>query len=271
MIPFQIHRRIPFVRRPFIQRDQLIRERNELTAQLRQVTRERDAARTGSLSPKELYEGALKVGWWFHSVDLGDGYYTPGLKSKEQMAGEAEKWEFPANLTGKTVLDIGCADGAYSVLALKRGAKSVLAIDEQITGALAFLLEARAFSFEFRNISLFSDEFMMLPKFDFVIFAGVLYHTQDPMLALNRVYRVTGGSALIETHVNGSLGNDRPCIVFYEGNELNNDWTNWVGPNPACVEAMLRTAGFVFRRTTLVYATPDNGRASYIAEPKKQS
>ena len=34
LIPFQLHRRIPFVRRPFFQRDQAIQERDKVTAEL---------------------------------------------------------------------------------------------------------------------------------------------------------------------------------------------------------------------------------------------
>jgi tRNA (mo5U34)-methyltransferase len=218
-------------------------------------------------TPRELYERALQISW-FHSVDLGEGYFTRGLiKSKEHLAIEAQQWQFPSDLTGKTVLDIGCADGAYSVLALRRGAKSVLAVDDQVTGGLQFLLKAKAFAFEFQNISLFSDQFLKLPSFDFVIFAGVLYHLQDPVAALKRVRGVTGGRALLETHINGSLGDDKPYLMFYEDAELNNDPTNWVGPNMPCVEGMVRTAGFRFQRTHYFYATPSDGRASYLLWP----
>jgi hypothetical protein len=40
MIPFQLHRRIPLVRRPFFQRDQARRERDELAARLGKWSRE---------------------------------------------------------------------------------------------------------------------------------------------------------------------------------------------------------------------------------------
>ena len=40
------------------------------------------------------------------------------------------------------------------------------------------------------------------------------------------------------------LGVNRPASAFYPGSELNQDHTNWFGPNPACVEAMLKTVGF---------------------------
>ena len=36
----------------------------------------------------------------------------------------------------------------------------------------------------------------------------------------------------------------RPAMAFYPFNELGQDQTNWCGPNPACVVAMLKTVGF---------------------------
>jgi len=36
----------------------------------------------------------------------------------------------------------------------------------------------------------------------------------------------------------------RPAMAFYESSELNEDNTNWCGPNLSCVTAMLRTVGF---------------------------
>jgi ubiquinone/menaquinone biosynthesis C-methylase UbiE len=45
MIPFQIHRRIPFLRRPFYQRDEAIRERDALRLERNALRSERDALR----------------------------------------------------------------------------------------------------------------------------------------------------------------------------------------------------------------------------------
>jgi hypothetical protein len=36
----------------------------------------------------------------------------------------------------------------------------------------------------------------------------------------------------------------RPGMVFYPGDELKGDASNWWGPNRPCVEAMLRDVGF---------------------------
>ena len=36
----------------------------------------------------------------------------------------------------------------------------------------------------------------------------------------------------------------RPLMVFFPGKELCDDASNWWGPNPAAVEALLRDVGF---------------------------
>ncbi|HEY3368232.1 MAG TPA: methyltransferase domain-containing protein [Symbiobacteriaceae bacterium] len=193
------------------------------------------------LTPAELQRASQKVTWW-HSVPLGDGHATRGTKAFS-VNQELAKWKFPADLTGKTVLDIGCNDGGYSVAALERGASHVLAVDANLTDGMRFLLEHDVHPFEFRQLDLFAEAFLQLPTFDFVIFAGVLYHVLDPILALRRVRQVTRGTALIETHVDERVSHI-PCIAFYEKTDLNNDATNWWGPNRLCLDAMLRTVGF---------------------------
>ena len=219
---------------------------------------------TARLPSAELFRRAQSIRWW-HSIPLGDGLVTPGTKPVSVQE-ELAHWKFPEDLRGKTFLDIGCNDGGYCVAAIARGAARVLGVDQFVQDGMRFLMEHRVYPFEFRHMDLFSDEFLQLPVFDFVLFAGVLYHVQDPIEALRRVRRVTGETTIIETHVD-ERHPDVAAMVFYEGSELQDDPSNWWGPNRLCLEAMLRTVGFQDIR--LVYSKVDEGammgRAAYHA------
>lgn len=210
---------------------------------------------------------------WFHSFEVMPGIWSDGYKSRETMDAEMALWRFPEDLSGKSVLDIGCADGGFSVAALERGAASVLAIDEQVTTGMRLFSEARPYpQIEFRNISLFSNAFMELPSFDVVIFAGVLYHVHDMLEALKRVRSKVREAVVLETIFNESLGTSLPAAVFFEGGEAGGDPTNWWGPNLPCLEAMLRTAGFAFEQCWVHRnAEGADGRVAYRLTPTDDS
>lgn len=221
-------------------------------------------------SAAELQRQSRAFGW-FHSVDLGDGHWTAGHKTPEHMKAELDHWQFPADLSGKTVLDIGCADGGWSVAAIRHGARSVLSIDEQMTDGLRFLLDKKVFPLEYRKIDLFSQDFLDLPVFDVVIFCGVLYHVQNPIEALKRVRLKVRELVVFETHINESLGTSVPYMVYYETNELGNDPSNWWGPNTSCLEAMLRTSGFSSTRISIIDSAPGKARVCYHLRPDEVS
>jgi tRNA (mo5U34)-methyltransferase len=82
-----------------------------------------------------------------------------------------------------------------------------------------------------------------LGTFDLVLFLGVLYHAPDPLGYLAKVRALCRNMAIIETHVD-ALDYPRPALVFYPGNTLNNDPTNFFGPNALAVETMLKEVGF---------------------------
>ena len=79
--------------------------------------------------------------------------------------------------------------------------------------------------------------------FDTVLFAGVFYHLRHPFAMLEQVTKLAGRVFIVETQLD-AMDQARPAMVFYPGRECNGDPTNWWGPNPACVDAMLRDLGF---------------------------
>jgi tRNA (mo5U34)-methyltransferase len=202
-----------------------------------------------ALTPEKLKEKIGQIDW-YHSIDLGNGIITPGYAKNISPYSE-EIIGLPEDLTGMTVLDIGAWDGFYSFAAEKRGASRVLATDWFVwkelrkNGKAGFELARRVLNSQVEDLEI--DVLDLSPEkvgiFDLVLFLGVLYHLRHPLLALEKVARVTGKQLILETHVD-LLELERPAMAFYPGRELNDDPTNWCGPNPAMVKGMLETVGF---------------------------
>lgn len=185
---------------------------------------------------------------WYHTIELAPGLWTPGV---DHTPRRIEGLALPSDLSGWSVLDIGAWDGALSFEAERRGAARVLATDSFCWGGegwgtkQGFEFARRALDSHVEDLEI--DVLDLSPErigtFDLVLFVGVLYHMRHPLLALERVASVTERLLLVDTHVS-LLDEDEPMLRFYPGSELADDPTNWFGPNPAAVDAMLRTVGF---------------------------
>lgn len=193
---------------------------------------------------------------WYHRIDLGRGIATPG---ENDPAPKLEALHLPPSLRGLTVLDIGAWDGFFSFECERRGAQRVLSTDSVCWSGsgvgpgwgskAGFDLARRALDSKVEDLKI--DVMEISPEkvgvFDLVLFLGVLYHRRDPLQALERVASVTRRCAVVETAFD-NLWSRRPLMTFYPGAELNADASNWWGPNPAAVEAMLRDVGFKWVR-----------------------
>ena len=207
--------------------------------------------------PSTLAERAAQVRW-FHSIELAPGLVTPGLDDTRARVGVLR---LPADLTGRTVLDVGAWDGFFSFEAERRGAARVLATDSfawsgRNWGSKAgfeLAREALGSRVEDREVDVLDLDPADVGRFDVVLCLGVLYHMRHPLLALERVAAVTAGRLILETHVDMTWTR-RPAAAFYPGHQLGLDPTNWWGPNPEAVAGMLEAVGF--SRVELV--TPDS-------------
>ncbi len=225
------------------------------------------------MTPGSLRGEVERLGPWFHNIDLGHGIQT----APDHFLGDYPRFKFarfaeaiPADLTGKSVLDIGCNAGFYSVEMKRRGADRVLGIDSDDRYLAQARLASEALGFtgvEFRKLSVY-DVGALGERFDLVIFMGVLYHLRHPLLALDLIREhVAGDLMLFQTMQQGSRavypvpadhpfhmpGTHEPPPFFDEPGypkmhfierEFAHDWTNWWAPNAACSAAMLRSAGF---------------------------
>jgi tRNA (mo5U34)-methyltransferase len=202
------------------------------------------------MTENEIREGVDKRKW-FHCIQLPYGIITPGTR-------EADAWQtykLPERLNGKRVLDIGAWEGGFSFEAERRGAEHVVAmdvwgsVDEPGSGGYGWdnfqfahdALQSRVVPEQMNVYSLSAS----LGPFDLILFLEVLYHLQDPFLGLRRVRSAMakGGMVCMETWIDAEWV-DEPAAIFYPGNELNGDRTNWWGPNVKCVQSLAAAAGF---------------------------
>jgi tRNA (mo5U34)-methyltransferase len=195
-------------------------------------------------------QDALNKFAWFHQIDFGGGVVSPGLAPLSQLRAQADIY-FKAGIAGKSVLDIGCWDGFNSIEAIRRGARRVLATDHYVWAhhrwaSRATIELARQFiapSLEIRDIDVPDLTVDSVGVFDIVLFCGVFYHLRNPFQVLEGVALLAAETLIVETHLDAS-DIARPAMIFYPGTELNDDPTNWWGPNRQCVEAMLRDLRF---------------------------
>lgn len=217
------------------------------------------------LPPDELRRQIDALGPWFHNIDL-DGVKT----APDHFLGDypGVKWRafadaIPQDLTGKSVLDIGCNGGFYSLEMKRRGAARVLGIDfdEDYLAQARFAAKVAGAEIEFRQLSVY-DVGALGERFDVVLFLGVLYHLRHPLLALDLIHEhVAKDFLVVQSMQRGSKEVEpvKPDYDFFEMDHFDRpgypkmhfiehrysgDQTNWWAPNGACMAAMLRSAGF---------------------------
>jgi tRNA (mo5U34)-methyltransferase len=218
-----------------------------------------------SLRREEIERRVRQLGRWFHNIDLEGVATAPDhfLGDYPRMVWEAISPALPQDLTGRSVLDIGCNGGFFSLQMKRRGAARVLGVDfdPRYLAQARLAAEVSGLDIEFRELSVY-DVASLGERFDLVLFMGVLYHLRHPLLALDLIRtHVAKGELVFQSMIRGSQGRvavepdypfeereifDHPSwpkLHFVE-RKYCDDETNWWIPNRACVEAMLRSSGF---------------------------
>jgi tRNA (mo5U34)-methyltransferase len=215
--------------------------------------------------PQDLATRIQELGPWFHNLNL-DGIWTAPdhfLGNYPQFKWDRFKKVVPEDLTGKSVLDIGCNAGFYCLEMKRRGAERVVGIDEdpRYLAQAELAAEVMGLDIEYLQLSAY-DVAKLGQRFDLVIFMGVFYHLRHPLLALDLIREhVTDDLLLFQSMMRGSMNPwraaadydffdpslfdaaDAPLMYFIE-NRFAGDPTNWWAPNRPGIEAMLRSSGY---------------------------
>jgi tRNA (mo5U34)-methyltransferase len=218
------------------------------------------------MTREEILAELKRLEPWFHRIDLGEGLYT----KTESVMGEPVDHPFgpwqtiqkllPADLSGKTLLDVGCNAGFYSFEAKRRGARRVLGVDGQrqhVRQGL-FVRKALGLDVEFRRINVYELNTRTVGQFDITLALGLLYHLKHPILALENLYQVTKELLIIETAIMPPertpesfvhpLGEKQMLLhplAFVENPAGAKEQVfNWFLPGVEALQALLRSIGF---------------------------
>ena len=242
------------------------------------------------MTPDEKRAGVERLSPWFHRIDLGDGVVTKGAS----VAGEAADHPLPTwgvvskalpdDLSGASVLDVGCNAGFYSVEAMRRGAARVLGVDAQRheVRQASFVARALGLPMEFRRMSVYDLSPETVGVFDVTLALGLVYHLKHLVHGLERLHSVTGELLVLETavllpelvptdpvsYVQGALARTLHPIGYVENSpDAKEAVFNWFVPSVGAMGAMLSDVGFDDVRCV---ATPGD-RAVFVCRKRERS
>lgn len=222
--------------------------------------------------PDQVERRIVDLGPWFHNIELAPGVWTNPHGTGPGVDYPGWRWRLIEPLlpsvAGKSVLDVGCSSGFFSLKLKELGADYVLGIDAgeqpKAIEQARFAAETRGLDIEFKVLSVY-DVGEIGREFDLVLFLGVFYHLRHPLLALEALRAVCHDTLIMQTittknrrslneldpgalknpQLKGSVLADQrfPVMRFVEG-ALDNDGTCWFVPNAQAVPSLLRSSGF---------------------------
>jgi len=227
-------------------------------------------AESTSLSEPEIRAEIRRLAPFHHAVELPYGLrtYDPELSRREvertrlddlgkyvrRILGEV----FGESLAGRRVLDVACNCGGFSVEAARLGA-SVLGIDivDRYLEQARFIQRALGLSrLDYRKLAIEALDSDDVGTFDAVFFFDVLWHLENPVLALRRLAAVTGRLLIVETRLTAvDTGGEPAWIMNFlppttpEAEDLSTSlWRTGTvcqfSPNAQAVIELLRYLGF---------------------------
>lgn len=129
----------------------------------------------------------------YQRITLPDGRVIPGADRSPTA-----NLVFPSDLTGKTVLDVGCYHGFFLHEAVNRGARRAVGIEAdpgryRVASTLAPLWGGKV---EVQQGLL--EEMTLNERFDIVLFLNVMHHVEDPVAVMRKLASLCRGTLVVE-------------------------------------------------------------------------
>ena len=202
---------------------------------------------------------------WYHTIDLPGGIVTDGFVDHRA---QVDLYGLPQSLAGKRCLDVATFDGFWAFEMEKRGAAEVIGIDvhsladcdapenwreeylssrpNEVKGAgFAYAKRALGSQVQRKVLSVYELSPERVGTFDFVFMSDLLLHLRDPLRALERLWTVTRGEAIIADTYDKDLEATAPensmRVLLGMDDYSGCFWWNFT---PSALEVMLRVARF---------------------------
>lgn len=219
------------------------------------------------MTREEIINKAESFGIWYHHIKLADNYWPASNMQKSwpiwDMIRSVRK---KVDYIGKSVLDIGTMDGMWGFEAEELGAGHICGVDiwqHQPRGKsrAEFAVQARGSKMRIEDGDVECLNLDMGGEvFDIIQCLGMLYHVENPMMALRQIRKciAVGGVMLLETAMwHGPIA--EPAIRFNSDNGIYHDSTTFWVPNAKALEDMLRLTGWIQDRDSIqVCSQPPN-------------
>lgn len=129
----------------------------------------------------------------YQRILLPDGRQTPGDDRSATL-----NLILPPDLSGKSLLDIGCRYGYFSFEAFKRGATRVVGVDfdEDALSKANKLKLITKLGVEFKKLDISTET--IDETFDYVLCLNILHHLQDPLSVLKKLITQTKERLVLE-------------------------------------------------------------------------
>lgn len=231
----------------------------------------------------QLLKELPSCGEWYHKIDFGTGI---SLSTTKQARNPEEMWKnwiepyLPSDLSGKSVLDLGCNSGYLSMKMKKKGASKVVSVDYNDKFIKQTKFVSKWFNVDLEIIHQEAHEFVLTTdyQFDYIIFVGLFYHLKYGVMVLDRLAEMTKEKLFFQSATVGPLFDDIPKrdfmmengdemvsssevpkLIFIE-NKFRYSKDNWWIPNQPAMIALIRNAGLK------IYAK--SGLNTFVCEPE---
>jgi 2-polyprenyl-3-methyl-5-hydroxy-6-metoxy-1,4-benzoquinol methylase len=200
----------------------------------------------GKTKPKNweaVVDEINRGGGIYHQIRLRNGLV---IKGEYDMTRYLDFYGIPADLSGRTVLDVGTSSGFFAFECARRGA-SVTAIDLWKGSLFDTLKNALALSAKYVQKSIY-DLDASFGRFDIVICTSLLVHLPDVLGALQKIFSVSRDMAIIATaFLDEDVCQSRPHIEFV--GEMakaadDSDYGFYWLMSPVALQRMLSAVGF---------------------------